>query len=190
MRTEHRSLCYQDFWETIETGAIKLTPENACCVTFFRFSPSWNDQTTAIMDAFCSDKKTFMLIRYGDYDTTRLWLVAQYEPHRTAPKSAPTITNIKEATRRCPSFYVCKEDGLLRTTTTNRLKPIAVSILDSLPKPSAPGLYKIKNPQLFQAQIPEDRLGFYKNNIRGQIISEKPYGYCSMVLSVVAVYLN
>lgn len=29
MKTRYDSMCYQDFWQTIETDAIKLTPENA-----------------------------------------------------------------------------------------------------------------------------------------------------------------
>ena len=189
MKTSYESMCYQDFWQTIETNAIRLTPENACCVTFLPMS-LWNEQTTAIMDAFHRDQKTFMLIRYGDYDDSRLWLVAKYEPHRSAPKSAPTISTIKADAMNRPCLRYDKADGKIRTACTLRLKNLLLSVMRALPKPCADGIYMVKNPELFQAQIPEDRIGFYKNNIRGQIISEKPYGYCSLVFSVVTAYLN
>ena len=189
MKTSYESMCYQDFWQTIETNAIRLTPENACCVTFLPMS-LWNEQTTAIMDTFHRDQKTFMLIRYGDYDDSRLWLVAKYEPHRSAPKSAPTISTIKADAMNRPCLRYDKADGKIRTECTLRLKNLLLSVMRALPKPCADGIYMVKNPELFQAQIPEDRIGFYKNNIRGQIISEKPYGYCSLVFSVVAAYLN
>ena len=189
MKTRYDSMCYQDFWQTIETDAIKLTPENACCVIFFP-TPSWNIQTTAIMDAFCRDQKTFMLIQYGGYDNNRLWLVAKYEPHRSAPKSAPTISTIKSDAMDRPFLWYDKSEDKINAWCALRLHELMRSVVHSLPKPCADGIYMVKNPALFQAQVPEDRVGFYKNNIRGQIISEKPYGYCSMVFSVVAAYLN
>lgn len=189
MKTSYNSMCYQDFWQTIETDAIKLTPENACRVIFLPMRP-WNEQTTAIMDAFHRDQKTFMLIRYGDYDNSRLWLVAKYEPHRSAPQSAPTISTIKAGAMNNPGFWYDKSDRKIHANSALRLKNLMLSVMRALPKPCADGIYMVEKPELFQAQIPEDRVGFYKNNIRGQIISEKPYGYCSMVFSVVAAYLN
>lgn len=189
MKTTQSLLCYKDFWDTVKTDRLELTPENTCCVVFFSQS-SWNEPTTAIMDAFLRDKKTFMLIQYGHYDNSRLWLVAQYEPHRAAPKSAPTISTIKADATDSPFLWFSDEDGKIHTQCKPRLSTLLLSVMRSLPKPCASGLYMVKNPELFQAQIPEDRIGFYKNNIRGQIIGEKPYGYCSMVFSVVAAYLQ
>lgn len=189
MKTTQNLWSYADFWDTIKTDKLELTPENACRVIFSPHS-SWNDQTTAIMDAFCRDQKTFMLIDYGHYDDNRMWLVAEYAPHHAAPKSAPTISTIKADAMDRPSLWYNASDGKIHTRCAPRNASLMLSAMRSLPKPCAAGIYMVKNPELFQAQLPEDRVGFYKNNIRGQIMGEKPYGYCSMVFSVVAVYLS
>ena len=189
MKTAYRSLCYTDFIGTVQTGKLEVTPENACYVNFFT-QESLNDQTTEIMSAFLHDQKTFMLIRYGCYDENRLWLVAQYEPHRVAQKSAPTISTIKADAMDSPSLWYNASDGKIHTRCSPRNTNLILSVMRPLPKPCTDGIYMVKSPELFQAQLPDDRTGFYKNNIRGQIIGEKPYGYCSMVFSVVAVYLN
>ena len=188
MKTTQNLWCYSDFEDTIKTKKLELTPENACRVVFSR-QDAWNDQTTAIMDAFCRDQKTFMLIRYGIYNNKHIWLVAQYEPHRVAPKSAPTISNIKTASIQKPCFYDSVNNSVAYYPI-KRMEDLSKSIADALTGKCSRGIYMTENHALFQAQLPEDRAGFHRNNIRGQIMGEKPYGYCSMVFSVVAVYLS
>ena len=188
MKTTQNLWCYSDFGDTVRKGKLELTPENACSVVFLTKKSS-NEPTTAIMDAFLRDQKTFMLIRFGIYNNRHLWIVAQYEPHRNAPKSAPTISTIKAAAINEPGFYD-GADNIVFYNKIKRLEELQASAASALTGQYSRGIYKTKYQALFQAQIPEDRIGFYKNNIRGQIMGEKSYGYCSMVFSVVAVYLS
>lgn len=51
-------------------------------------------------------------------------------------------------------------------------------------------MYTIQAPALFKAQIESDRSGFKKVWLNGQLLTEKNYGDCSMVFSVVGIFLR
>ena len=188
MRTTRNSIIYCDSCD-IQNDTLKITPENSCDVLFSNDS-FFRSNTTKILDWFLADKKTYMVFNFGLYEDSRLYIVSKYEPSKCASGSAPSISMIKSSAIDDPWFY--SHDGTVSVSVPHeRLRPLLQAIVNTLPIPNERGLYTIEGePPLFKAQLSRDRSGFRKIWINGDLLEEKNYGDCSMVFSVVGVYLS
>lgn len=189
MRTACSSVVYSDS-STIENDDLKITPENSCNILFSNDS-IFHSNTTEILDQFIADKKTYMVFNFDLYNDDRLYIVAKYEPSRHAPSSAPSISMIKSAAIDEPCF-IAHNGPLSVHVPHERLRPLLQAIVNTLPTKNAYGLYTIQseNLPLFKAQLSSDRIGFRKIWINGGLFEEKNYGDCSMVFSIVGVYVR
>jgi len=88
--------------------------------------------------------------------------------------------------------WFSSHDGTVPVSVPHeRLRPLLQAIVNTLPIPNERGLYTIEGePPLFKAQLSRDRSGFRKIWINGDLLEEKNDGDCSMVFSVVGVYLS
>lgn len=190
MLTKHQTLVYQDFID-IHNAEITLTPENACSV-FFSNDSLFRANTINIMEQFLADEKTYMVFNFGLCDDNPLYLVAKYLPEKYASNSAPSISLIKDTAMQGPSFDVNSDGKRTVRVPDERLRPLLQTVVDSLPKSSANGLYTIRSaaPPLIKAQLEQDRSGFRKIWINGTLHDEKNYGECSLTFSVVGIYLK
>ena len=188
MRTTRNSIIYCDSCD-IQNDTLKITPENSCDVLFSNDS-FFRSNTTKILDWFLADKKTYMVFNFGLYEDSRLYIVSKYEPSKCASGSAPSISMIKSSAIDDPWFS--SHDGTVSVSVPHeRLRPLLQAIVNTLPIPNERGLYTIEGePPLFKAQLSRDRSGFRKIWINGDLLEEKNYGDCSMVFSVVGVYLS
>lgn len=188
MRTTRNSIIYCDSCD-IQNDTLKITPENSCDVLFSNDS-FFRSNTTKILDWFLADKKTYMVFNFGLYEDSRLYIVSKYEPSKCASGSAPSISMIKSSAIDDPWFS--SHDGTVSVSVPHeRLRPLLQAIVNTLPIPNERGLYTIEGePPLFKAQLSRDRSSFRKIWINGDLLEEKNYGDCSMVFSVVGVYLS
>ena len=187
MLTQRGSLAYSDFFN-VENEDINLTPENAGHV-IFSSDRCFHIGTTDLMERFLSDKKSYLVFNFGLYENCTLNLVAKYEVARHVSKTVPSISMIKATAIEEPWFQ--NSNGKISVKVKNeRMRPLLQSIVDSLPFRSNPGLYTIETPTFFKAQIESDRSGFRKVWLNGQLLDEKNYGDCSIVFSVVGIFLR
>lgn len=189
MLTTCDSLIYHDS-SPLENGDLRITPENSCDILFSSI-PLFHINTTEIMDQFITDKKTYMVFNFGFYNDDSLYVVAKYEPSRYASNIAPSISMIKSAA--IDELWFHEDNNTLSVQVPHeRLRPLLHAIVNTLPVNNAHGLYTIQSEDLilFKAQSSDDRNGFRKIWINGELIEEKNYGDCSMAFSAVAVYVG
>lgn len=181
MRTKNAEFSKYDDFE-MRTEGLRLTLENSCWVSLGRNGLG----TTEIMQRFREDKKTYMVFRVGLYDSCWISLVAEVQRVKHATKEMPPISSVKKMVDK--ELYFSNHGGKsVMGSYSAQMRPLIQTILDSLPEKSESGLYKIRaeTPACFKAQCDDDRRGFGKTRF-----SEKNYGDCSMVFSVVGVYLR
>ena len=186
MLTKYSRLNYEDLDKELRNNDMVLNPENACRIIWGK--GIWDCKTTELVRQFLEDDKSYMVIPFGLFGGNRLHLIAKIERCKCAPKSAPTMTMVKQMTMEHCVFW---DDGTYFSMIScpKRMESLMETIASLLKGIKEPGLYTIEKPAMMKAQTPGDRSGFYKVWNNGILVDERNYGDCSMSFSVVGVWV-
>ena len=180
---------YCDFWDTVKTTRFELNPENTAACAFSNRYPL---KTTEVAQCLRDEKREFVLISLRRYEDLNLFMVAKRKDVYQADHIGIPLSTVAQDLK---AFYGFQYIETMTHTEINcgrhddKMWPLINAIKDVLPKPPRRGTRYLKKPIDIKAQTTDDRSGFYKIYHGPYLEDHHNYGDCSMILSVVAIYL-
>lgn len=190
MKTNHESRGYCDFWDTVKTTRFELTPENTAVCSFSNRYPL---KTTEVAQWLRDEKREFVLIDLCRYNHLNLFMVARRQDVHQFDYTGIPFSTVAQDLKSFHGFQYIKtaHNEEIYDTRLHCAEMIRCidTIITILPKPPRRGTRFLKKPIDIKAQTSNDRSGFYKIHRSDGLTDCHNYGDCSMILSVMAIYL-